>query len=465
MMCITFFSLQSHAGSKKLRFGSPESAGMDSEKIKQVAQNLQVLVDEERLAGMVTIAARHGKIVHYETMGYQDIATKTPMEKDTIFRVYSMSKPITGVAMMMLFEEKKFRLSDPVEKYIPEFADMQVYVGLDDDGNMITEPANSSITIRQLMNHTAGFGYGTMMGNHPVHVMLSEANNFDADSSLQDMITKMSTVPLLFQPGTNFSYSASVDIQGYLVEKLSGQRFGEFLQERIFEPLEMNDTAFYVPVEKHDRLAEVYHYDINSKLVEQELYGNVIRFKEEQMLEAGGWGLVSTAMDYLRFSQMLLNGGKLDGVRLLKPKTVRMMRTNQLPEHLVNNLDPLLGGQPGASFGLNFGIVEDPEGNPVGGYSKGEYYWGGAAGTWFWIDPVEDLVFVGMVQQFAGQPQIPDVRMISKHAFYQAITDSESDDDDTDSESDDDDTDSESDDDDTDSESDDDDTDSESDDD
>jgi len=408
----------------ELRFGSPEEAGMDSGKIQQVAQNLQKLVDDERLAGMVTIASRHGKIVHYETMGYQDIETKTPMANNTIFRAFSMSKPVTGVAMMMLYEEGKFELSDPVEKYIPEFANMRVFLGVDEDGTMLTEPAASPITIRQLMTHTAGFGYGTMMGFHPVHVMLSEANTFDPDSSLHDMITKIAKVPLLFQPGTDFTYSASVDIQGYLVEKLSGQRFGEFLHERIFQPLGMTDTDFYVPIEKLDRLAEVYHYDANSKLIAQELYGGIIRYKEQQELEAGGWGLVTTAMDYLRFSQMLLNGGSLDGVRLLKRKTVKEMRRNHLPDHLVNNLNPLLGGQPGASFGLNFGIVSDPANNPVGAYSKGEYYWGGATGTWFWIDPVEKVVFVGMVQQFAGQPQMPDVRMISKHAFYQAIDNS-----------------------------------------
>lgn len=421
-ICLVGFAGGALAQSAELQITSPENVGMDSVRIERVTTELQKLVDEERLPGMVTIAARRGEIVHYETMGYQNITTKEPMKKDTIFRLFSMSKPITGVALMMLYEEGYFLLTDPVEKYIPEFADMQVYVNMDDDGKMITEPAESKMTMRQLMTHTAGFGYGTMMGPHPVHVMYSEANTYDPGSSLQDLVTKISKMPLIFQPGTEFSYSAAVDIQGHLVEKFSGQRFGDFLHERLFEPLGMKDTGFYVPKDKLDRFAEQYHYDDNNKMVAQELYGGIVRYKEEQNLQAGGWGMVSTAMDYLRFSQMLLNGGSLDGVRILSPTTVRLMTTNHLPDGLVNNLKPHLGGQIGAAFGLNFGIVNQPYVNPVGGYSKGEYYWGGATGTWFWIDPVEDTIFIGMLQQFAGQPQIPDVRMISKQALYQAIT-------------------------------------------
>jgi len=306
--------------------------------------------------------------------------------------------------------------------YIPEFANRQVYVDVDDDGNMVTEPAKTKMTMRHLVTHTSGLGYGTVMGPHPVHVMFSDSGVWDQDSNLQEMITKIAEVPLLFEPGSEFSYSAAMDVQGYLVEQFSGQTFGDFLQERLFAPLGMTDTGFSVPEDKRDRFAEQYHYDENGGLIAQELYDGLVGYTEDQTLHAGGWGMVSTAMDYMRFSQMLLNGGSLDGVRILSPTTVRLMHTNQLPQDLVNNLKPELGGQPGASFGVNMGIVEDPNVNPAGGYSKGEYYWGGATGTWFWIDPVEEIIFIGMLQQFAGQPQYPDVRMISKQALYQAIT-------------------------------------------
>ena len=321
---------------------------------------------------------------------------------------------------MILYDDGKFSLNDPVAKYIPEFADLEVFTGTDDDDNLLTEPAKQPVTIRHLMTHTAGLAYGTMMGNHPIDLAYQEAAVFDPDSSLQEFSRKVTSIPLKWQPGTVFNYSAAVEIQGHLVEVLSGQRFGDFLEERLFGPLGMKDTAFYVPEHKRDRLAQVYHYDENNSLIAQELFGGVIRFYEDQQLQAGGWGLVSTAMDYLRFSQMLLNGGELDGVRILSPATVKLMHTNHLPAG-VTELPLHLGGQPGSSFGLDFAIIEDPVENGTA-YTKGEYYWGGAAGTWFWIDPVEDLVFVGMIQQFAGQPQIPDVRGISKRAFYSAIT-------------------------------------------
>ncbi len=420
LLLMVAFSPYIHAErAARLSAVAPEKVGMNSERLAAVTGHMQQLVDDGRLAGTVTIGTRHGKIVHYEAVGFQDLASRKKLAKDAIFRIYSMTKPVTGVALMMLYDEGKFSLSDPLAKYIPEFDNLSVYTGLDDDGNMLTDPAERAVTIRHLLTHTAGLAYGTMMGTHPVDVAYSEANIFDPDSNLQTFVEKITQIPLKFQPGTVFNYSAAVEVQGHLVEVLSGQRFGDFLQSRLFEPLGMVDTAFYVPPAKLARLAEVYHYDGSDALIAQELFGGAIRFTEDQRLQAGGWGLVSTAMDYLRFSQMLLNGGELDGVRILSPATVKLMRTNHLPKG-VTEMSSALGGQPGSSFGLDFAIIEDPVENGTA-YSKGEYYWGGAAGTWFWIDPVEDLVFVGMVQQFAGQPQIPDVRGISKRAFYSAI--------------------------------------------
>ncbi|MEM9621204.1 MAG: serine hydrolase domain-containing protein [Pseudomonadota bacterium] len=404
----------------RLTTGKASGAGMDADLLTRVTAGMQQLVDAGQLAGTVTIAARNNRIVHFEAVGQRDIERGLPMQKDTIFRIYSMTKPVTGVALMMLYDEGKFSLSDPLSKYIPEFAEPQVYVGTDEDGNFLTEPAEQAITIRHLMTHTAGLAYGTMMGNHPVDVAYSDADIFNPDSNLETFTRKVANLPLKWQPGTRHNYSAAVEIQGYLVELLSGQRFGDFLQERLFGPLGMQDTAFSVSPDKLDRFAQVYHYNEQDQLIAQELFDGAIRFTEDQTLQAGGWGLVSTAMDYLRFSQMLLNGGTLDGTRILSPATVKLMHTNHLPAG-VTEMSPMLGGQPGSSFGLDFAIIEDPVENGSA-YSKGEYYWGGAAGTWFWIDPVENLVFVGMVQQFAGQPQIPDVRGISKRAFYTAIT-------------------------------------------
>lgn len=413
--CLSLGSVANAEPVGKLKISSPEKAGMDSSRLDRLSREMKVLVDQGVVAGLVTIGARDNKIVHFNSVGYKNLETKSPMTKDSIFRIYSMSKPITGVALMILHDEGKFRLSDPVDMYIPEFTDMQVHTGLGADGKMLVEPAQHRMTIRELMNHTAGIAYGTMNSADLIDQKYSELNIFDPDSSLHDMVKKIAKVPLKYQPGSKWYYSASVDIQGYLVEKLSGQRFGDFLEQRVFKPLGMKDTAFYVPEDKVSRFAEQYNLEPDGTLVAGELFDGAIRYLDNQKLQAGGWGLVSTAMDYLRFSQMLLNGGELDGVRILAPLTVKLMHTNHLPKGfpLTDPLRPV-----GTSFGLNFAIVEDPvEGD---GYSRGEYYWGGAAGTWFWIDPIENVVFVGMVQHF--QPHVHRIRGLSQQLFYQAIT-------------------------------------------
>ena len=395
-----------------LQLTAPEAAGMDSTRLDRVTQAMQGFVDDGLLAGIVTIAARDNKIVHFESVGYRDKEAQSPMTDDAIFRIYSMTKPITGVAMMILYEEGKFKLSDPVEKYIPEFTDLQVAAGEDEDGNIITELANHKMTIRELMSHSGGLSYG-LFSQSKVDDLYNDANVLDADSTLQDMIDKLGKIPLRQQPGSMWHYSVSVDVQGYLVEKLSGQKFSDFLEERILEPLGMTDTDFYVPAEKVSRFAQVYGYTPDGKLTAQEGFGGANNYLEDQAFESGGGGLVSTAMDYMRFSQMVLNGGELDGVRILAPLTVDLMSRNQLPKEVAG----IAPGNPATTFGLDFAIVEDP--TEVESYSKGEFYWGGAAGTWFWIDPVEDLVFVGMIQQF-GQG-IPDVRSTSRRLVYQAI--------------------------------------------
>ncbi|HAG72389.1 MAG TPA: serine hydrolase [Gammaproteobacteria bacterium] len=374
---------------------------------------MQGFVDDGLLAGAVTMVARDNKIIHFESVGYRDIEADAAMTNDTIFRIYSMSKPITGVALMMLYEEGLFKLSDPVEKHLPEFKDMQVYAGMDDDGNMITEPPGHPMTVRELMSHTGGMTYG-IFAQSPVDNMYVEAGMLDTTIPLSEMVARLGKIPLKHQPGSAWEYSVSVDVQGYLVEKLAGQSFGSFLEDRIFTPLGMVDTDFHVPAEKADRFAQMYVNSPASLLTPSEMFPGT-DFLIDPILEGGGGGLVSSTMDYMRFSQMLLNGGELDGVRILAPLTVDLMHRDQLPEAVKS-----IGlGNRGTTFGLDFAIIEDTV--EAEGYSEGEYFWGGAAGTWFWIDPVENLVFIGMIQQ-AG-PMIPDVRGTSKRLLYQSIMD------------------------------------------
>lgn len=400
------------ASTAALQMATPEEVGMDSARLDRVTQAMQGFVDDGLLAGVVTMAARDNKIVHFESVGYRDIEAQSPMTNDAIFRIYSMTKPITGVAMMILYEEGKFKLSDPVEKYIPEFTDLQVYAGEDDEGIAVLEPQNHKMTVRELMSHSGGLSYG-LFSQSKVDDMYNEANVLDADSTLQDMIDKLGAIPLRQQPGSMWHYSVSVDVQGYMVEKLSGQKFSDFLEERIFEPLNMTDTDFYVPEEKASRFAQVYGYSPAGELMAQEGFGGGNDYMRDQAFESGGGGLVSSTMDYMRFSQMMLNGGVLDGERILAPLTVKLMSSNQLP----TGVDGLNPNATHTKFGLDFAVIDDPI--QAEAYSKGEFYWGGAAGTWFWIDPVEDLVFVGMIQQFGAQ--LPDVRSTSKRLVYQAI--------------------------------------------
>lgn len=398
--------------SRHLAVAQPEAAGMSSERLERLSTGMQKLVDDGELSGIVTAVARRGKLVHFETFGQQDIASGTPMAEDSLFRIYSMSKPITGVALMMLYEEGHFALKDPVSKYIPELKGLKVAAGEGRNGPIL-EDADHEMTIRELMSHSGGLSYGFSRDSQ-VDKMYRDAGVLDRDSTLKEMVDKLAVLPLHHQPGSKWHYSVSVDVQGYLVEVLSGQSFDEFLQQRIFEPLGMTDTAFWVPAEKADRFAQVYGYDDDRELVPREGPGtsrDPSPYLTRPALFSGGGGLVGSTMDYVRFCQMMLNGGELDGVRLLSPLTVSLMTRDQLP--------PGVSQSPGVGFGLDFAVVNDPV--QYDGISKGEYQWGGAAGTWFWIDPVEDLVFVGMIQHF-GQG-MPDVRSISKRLTYQAILD------------------------------------------
>src|SRR3984957_13628623 len=405
------------AGQQPLPTAKPENVGMSAERLTRLPNGMKSLVDQGRLAGVVTMVARHGKVIEFEAAGKRDIAANLAMQKDSIFRIYSMSKPITGVAMMMLFEEGKWQLNDPVAKYIPEFAKLKVY-GTDANNNVVMKDPVHPVTMRELMSHSGGFTYG-FFSNTAVDKLQLEADLLNPNNTLDEFIKRVANLPLNAQPGSEWHYSISVDIQGYIVQKLSGMPFEEYLEKRIFKPLGMSDTGFYVPKENLNRFAEFYSYDKDGKLQVVGVKDGLNHdFAAKPALSSGGGGLVSTATDYMRFCQMLLNGGQLDGVRLLSPLTVELMRTNVLPANI-----PILA--PGAGFGLDFAVYTDPV--AAGGYfGKGTYFWGGAAGTWFWIDPVNDLIVLGMIQQVAGTGAVatgavPDVRGLSRAWVYQAI--------------------------------------------
>ena len=395
---------------------APEDVGISSQRLTFLHDGMQGLVDEGRLAGITTMIARQGRVVDFQTYGFRDLEAEDSMEEDAIFRIYSMSKPVTGVALMMLYEEGKFQLDDPVEEYIPEFEGLMVAEDWGADGPELVE-ADHPMTIRELMTHTSGFAYG-IGAPGPVDSLYAARGVLSRDQTLKDMIDKLAEMPLRHQPGTRWYYSISVDVQGYLVEVLSGQPFDEFLEERIFGPLGMVDTGFHVPEVDHHRFVQYYDYDDEGGLVASpgtEGEAGSRPYLDPTTFFSGGGGLVSTTTDYMRFSQMLLNGGELDGVRILSPTTVELMSRDQLAEGIS-------GPGRGRGFGLDFAVVTDPFPSAV--YrSDGEYSWGGAAGTWFWIDPVEELIFVGMIQQ-RGDPLRPDVSGLARQLTYQALTES-----------------------------------------
>lgn len=379
-------------------------------------------VADGRLYGIHTRLAQRGEVISDYYTGLRGLERQAPIEGDTIYRIYSMSKPITGVAMMMLYEDGKLDLDDPVSKYVPEFEDLKVLGGVNEDGTAILVDLERQPTLRELMSHTSGFAYG-LGGTDPANSAFRDQQILRSPD-LQTFVEKVSGVPLLFQPGEAWFYSVGMDIQGHIIERITGQTFGEYLQSRLFEPLGMTDTGFYVPEADYDRLSEVYGFDPESGALVPVPYPSVQFSQDTIALESGGGGLVSTMDDYARFAQMLVNQGELDGVRILEPETIELMATNVLSDGQF--LSSMGGNQgevyEGLGMGLTFGTIEDPEAIP----SKtpaGSYFWGGAASTWFWIDPVNELYFIGMVQIFDNNsPNEPlELRETSSDAVYQAL--------------------------------------------
>lgn len=385
----------------------PESVGFSTPGIKTFQQTMRALVDEGKLAGLTTVIARHGKVVHFDAYGVQNLETRQPVTRDTIFRIASMTKPIVGVAMMMLWEEGKWSLDDPVSKHIPEFSGLKVATASGEVAQ--TKP----MTMRQLMSHTAGFD--TSAGYEGKNIA-------DRSQPLQAMIDKLAKLPLAVQPGRDWRYGPVVDIQGYVVEKLSQQPLDVFLQTRIFGPLGMKDTGFWIDATKKDRLSNIHTYGADGKIATAANQGDPTR---RPVFLSGSGGLLSTAGDYFTFAQMLLDGGQAKGRRYLKTSTVELMRTNVLEPGVEVDLYGPRSVQQGIGFGLDFAIVMDPvKANLPDG--KHSFYWGGAFGTWFWIDPTNDLIVVGMMQNRDGsRPDrgSPQVRPLSRKLVYAALVD------------------------------------------
>ena len=401
------------ADNRDLEMVSPATVGLSAAGLDRLGAAMQRFVNDGDLSGAVTAVARHGKVAHFEAFGKQDIAADVPMAKDTIFRIYSMTKPIVGVALMTFFDAGRFALDDPVSQYIPEFKNLKVAVGEGENGQPVVADADHEMTIRELVSHTGGLTYG-FFSRSQVDTLYQQADILDRNSTLGDMVGKLANIPLRQQPGTQWHYSVGVDVQGHLLEVLAGKPLDQVLRERVFEPLGMNDTGFWVHEADRPRFAALYRQSGGGEL-------RAVPFGEywtKPKLLSGGGGLVSTAMDYLRFCQMLLNDGELDGARVLEPATVRLMYTNQLPA-AVDFIDPRIGG-PGHTFGIDFAIVEQPDGVADHALAQGEYWWYGIGGTWFGVNPVQDLAIVGMIQNMGGRAA-RRARIQSKRIVYGAI--------------------------------------------
>jgi CubicO group peptidase (beta-lactamase class C family) len=344
-----------------------------------------------RIPGAVVLVARRGKIAYFESFGMRDKAAGTPMQKDTIFRIYSMTKPITSVAVLMLLEEGQISLRDPISKYIPELGDLQVGVeGTNSDTGKVTfttVPAEREITILDLLRHTSGLTYG-VSGQSAVKTQYKKAGIHSRDQTLAELIEKLGTLPLLYQPGTRWEYSRSTDVLSRLIEVVSGLSLDRFLNERIFRPLGMTDTGFYVPAEKLDRVAERQPRDGKPRPLHD--------VTAPPKLLSGGGGLVSTAGDYVRFAQMLLNGGELEGTRILGRNTVECMTA----DHLGSMAKVRRGYRPGPGYGFGLGVaVRLHQGVAGVSGSPGDYWWIGWAGTYFFVAPQEELIGIVMIQE------------------------------------------------------------------
>jgi len=405
---------------------SPESVGMSKAALDRIEAHLKRrYVDAGRFPGTQTLVYRRGKVVHCAVQGFADVERKVPVRDDTIFRIYSMTKPITSVAFMMLFEEGRVALDEPVAKYIPQWKDLGVFVG-GIAPNFLTRPPTRPMLIVDLLRHTSGLTYGIQQrSNVDAAYRERKIGAIEIVGSLDGMIEELAKIPLEFSPGEAWNYSVSTDVIGYLVGKISGMPFEQFLKERIFNPLGMTDTDFHVPKEKAHRLAACYSADVKGGSFALQDDPATSPFLTPPTFVSGGGGLCSTTADYLTFCRALINRGELGGVRLVGPKTLQLMTSNHLPGGLyLPALSRSMFSEStydGIGFGLGFGVNMEPAKTLLPG-SAGEYYWGGAASTAFWIDPAEELIAIFMTQVLPSSAY--PVRRELRTLVYSAITES-----------------------------------------
>ena len=386
------------AWASELPTAAPDELGFDAERLSYISTHFQERVDKGELAGVVTLVARHGKVVHFDAVGYQDVVHNIPMETDTIFRIYSMTKPIASIALMMLYQDGKFQITDPLSKFIPEFRNLTV---LRDPDGPVTDVVKieREPTIQDALRHTSGFSHG--LGVAEYDRAFIGLGIFRPETSLEEMMTLLSELPLVNQPGAQYTYSVGHDIALRLVEIISGMPADEFLEKKLFAPLEMDDTGYWVGPDEAERLGPVHYLSESGDLLPiSEKYGmpaggvlmqpwSVNSYTRDHEFKGGSIGLLSTAEDYWRFAQAIMDNGELNGKRIISPRILKFMKRNHLTD--------VQSFWPGTGMGLGFGIARDPTrfGFP---YNEGTLFWGGAAGTTFWIDPVERLVVVNMTQ-------------------------------------------------------------------
>jgi CubicO group peptidase (beta-lactamase class C family) len=392
----------------------PEDVGMSSQRLERLTATMQAAVDSGELPGAVVMIARKGKLVYQKTFGMQDKGKSVPMATDSIFRAYSMTKPIVTVAAMILWEEGRLSLDEPISKYLPEFKDMKVGVESFDAASgkqtFYTVPAKRQITVQDLLRQTSGFTYGAFVTNTQVQKLYKDAGLWSQKWTLESFCKELAKLPLMYEPGTVWEYGHSSDVLGRVVEVASGRPLDVFLAERIFKPLKMTDTAFQVPPDKQSRIAQPQPDPKTGQSIE------LIDVTQPATFFAGGHGLVTTAGDYLRFAQMLGNGGELEGTRILGPRTVAYMASDHvLAAGIAKGVNWIPG--PGYGFGLGFGVRKEPGASDWPG-SVGDYFWAGYAGTYFWIDPKEQLVPVLMSQEVTRRQHY---RVVYRDLVYQAI--------------------------------------------
>jgi CubicO group peptidase (beta-lactamase class C family) len=398
-----------------MEFVNPEEVGFSSERLSRITEYMQRHVNARKAVGFVTLVARRGKVVYLDKFGYQDISRNTPIKLDTIFRIYSMTKPITSIALMMLFERGLVHLEDPVSKFIPLFSKVKVY---GEDGSLI-DPFRE-ITVHDLLTHTSGLSYGGYEDTRiPVDKFYDQASLNAPNITLEEMVRRLADLPLAFHPGTKWLYSMATDVVGRLIEIISDTPLPNFLDENIFKPLGMIDTTFCLPHSKARRLSVLYGKTKDSDLgeIDDAIGGNFF----EVHLFLGGSGLLSTMADYYRFADLILNKGELEGQRLLGTKTIEYMASNHLPPALL----PISMGKPmpGFGFGLGFSVMMDVALSGMMG-SVGLHGWGGWANTHFWVDPKEQMIGILMMQYIPrGSDQVDDFRNDFRTAVYQALVD------------------------------------------